>query len=224
MALLRKAGRLSALAVLVAAAPLSAQVQAGQWQVSPYGSAIRFDETSAIKDGPAAGIHAVYFINRYLAVGPSFLFSRTASDGEFFPAFQWNLGTDTSRVLHPGQKLSIAVFSGRAEVHLPAGRLSPYASAGAGWYSVYLDPQAAGDPHWFTHLMFEFGGGLDITLGSQTGVRLEVRDLLFTDYDRNSLDLVEERFESELFSRPNPPPPKERIHNLSFALGFTYVP
>ncbi|HWV55963.1 MAG TPA: hypothetical protein VNZ57_00705 [Longimicrobiales bacterium] len=209
-----------------AAGTARAQTLPGTWQVTPHASYTRFDGTSAIEDGFGLGVDIMRFITDRIAVGPSVSLSRTRSDGSFFPALIWNFGTDSSRIAVVGQELSILAALGRAEVHhgFEAAPLNAFLHAGAGAYRIYLDPQSNGDGRWITEPAIEAGAGVDIELGIQTGLRIEFRDFIMTGYERDRLSLVDERFESVHFVRPDVPPARSTIHNVSLVLGFTYLP
>ena len=204
----------------------AAQPLAGTWQVTPHATYTHFDGTSAIQDGIGLGVGIIRFITDHIAVGPSVTLSRTQSDGSYFPALVWNFGTDSSRVAVVGQDLSILTASARAEIHhaFEAAPIRAFALAGAGAYRIYMDPQSSGDGLWLTKPAFEAGAGLDIGLGVQTGLRIEFQDMVMTGYDRDRLSLVDERFESVHFVRPDVPAAKETIHNFSLVVGFTYLP
>lgn len=212
--------------VLLVAGPAHAQIFPGDWQVAPHATYTRFDGTSAIENGPGVGISMVRFFTDQLAVGPDFNFSRTRSDGSFFPALEWQMGTDSSRITLVGQELSIMSLGLRAELHVPLSgdSIRAYGVAGGGAYSIFLDPQSNRRSERITKPGLLAGAGLDFTFGSDMGLRLELRDLIMTGYDRERLRLVDERFESKYFVRPDVPDPKSTIHNLALVVGFIYVP
>lgn len=218
------AGPVFLLLLPVLAAPAEAQKPEREWMLSPHGNAILFDDVSALEDGFSGGLHGLYFVKRWLAVGPTLAFGRTQTDGSFFAPFQQNLQSDTSRVFFVGQDLSLLTFGGRAEVHVPVGPFSFFGAGGGGIYSFFLDPEQNRGARFFTNPMLSFGGGVDIEISRRAGFRLEAGDMIFTDYDRDRFDLVDEDFESRLFALPDVPPNESTIHNISLTLGVSFVP
>ena len=72
------------LAVLTAA-PLAAQAEQGQFEVSTLLGWQRFDEAAALENGPAAGLEVQYFLRPNIAVGGYLSVGRPTTRGEYFP-------------------------------------------------------------------------------------------------------------------------------------------
>lgn len=213
-----------AVCLVAFATAAQAQVETGNFQLTPYGGLFRADESSALKDAPIVGLEAVYYFSPALAIGLTGNFARGESDGSYFPAARWNVGPDTTRLFHVGQDLSIVTYGAVAKLGLTAGRLTPYAAAGVGRYTLFLDPQSNNRPVTTGGLSFEAGAGFHVALSERAGIRLDVRDLVFTDFDREDLYPVDERFRTDIFLVAEPPAAKSTIHNIRAAIGFTYVP
>jgi len=106
------------------------------------------------------------------------------------------------------------------------GRLEPYVGAGVGAVTVNNDPQQADDNASYTTGQFQVGGGLGFRVGRSTSVRLDLRDYVFTSWDRDRLNVVNPTFQNTLFpsANGNPPAEKSTVHNIRLAIGFSYVP
>lgn len=70
------------------------------------------------------------------------------------------------------------------------------------------------------------GGGIDLALEERTGLCINVRDLVYTDWDREMLNPVGSEYQDDFFPeyRPAPPAPKKTIQNLVVSIGFNFVP
>ncbi|MBI4410375.1 MAG: outer membrane beta-barrel protein [Gemmatimonadetes bacterium] len=205
-----------------AAAP--AQVASGQFQLTPYGGFLWADKSAALDDAPVVGLEGVYYASTNIAFGFYGSFTRGQSDGSYFPAMQWDVGPDTTRLFHVGQDLSIATYGGVLKLGMTFGRIAPYVAGGIGGYTFFLDPQSNDQPQVMSGTTFEAGGGFHLGLTQRTGLRVDVRDVVFTDYDRDKLNPVQERFRSTVFLHARPPAAESTVHNLRAAIGFTYLP
>lgn len=210
--------------LLASAGGVAAQVEQGRLQVTPYAGFLRADNSSALKDAAMVGIEAVYYFMPTVGVGLTGNFSRAESDGSYFPAMRWDVGPDTSFLLHVGQDLTIVTYGLIAKANFRAGRLAPYAAGGVIGWTLFLDPQSNDSPQDVGGVGFELGGGVHFTLSERAGIRLDLRDLVFTDFNRDDLNPVDPRFQTDVFLVPDPPAAKSTIHNIRATIGFTYVP
>lgn len=222
MKALRTIGLVTALGLCVAAGA-DAQVSQGRLQITPNGGLLLADNAAALNDPAIVGIEAVYYPTQYVAFGINANFARAESDGSFFPAMQWDVGPDTTRLFHVGQDLSILTYSALLKAGFPVGRLTPYAAGGVGGWTFLLDPQSNDRPTRMSDVLFELGGGLHFGVGETVGIRLDVRDLIFTGYERDDLYPVHERFQSDVFLEPLPPEAKSTVHNIRLSVGFSYL-
>jgi hypothetical protein len=84
--------------------------------------------------------------------------------------------------------------------------------------------------------MFQFGGGIRWAITPGAGLSLDLRDVVYTNWDRSSLNPIREvhwncsvpgdptsscRFPDAETSTPDA---KSTIHNLRFAIGLTFIP
>ncbi len=196
-----------------------------QFQITPRGGYIRYDDASAIKDAGAVGVDAMYNFTRMFSVGAGLMVSRTVTEGSNFIS-QLRFG-DTTFLFAVQQPLSILDASVNATARFPVGRFSPFVTGGVGSYKIYMDPQANAAPRQFSRMAFQLGGGINIGLGRRSGLILEVRDLIYTDFDRRRLNpntsaaLLNSRFNEDV---PKVSESKTSLNNLVFSLGFSFSP
>lgn len=222
MTFLRAFG-LTACVLLCMALSASAQSQQGRVQLTATAGVLLSDDASALNDPLIIGVEAIYNVTPIIAFGVSGNFARAKSDGSFFPAMQWDVGEDTTRLFHVGQDLSILTYTGVMKVGLPSGRATPYVIAGAGGWVFLLDPQSNDAPSRSSSFLWEIGGGVHLRLGDVAGLRVDLRDLVFAGYKRDDLNPVAERFRSDVFLAPQPPAFKTPIHNIRLTAGITYL-
>jgi hypothetical protein len=148
-----------------------------------------------------------------------------------------NLG-DTTTFHYAAQPIS--VFDGALNVRaqLPGKKLSPYATAGVGGYSLFLDVQSNRGERHKVGVSFNVGAGALYALSERAGITFDVRSSSFTDYDRTVLDpripceptpptfAPCPRVEYTLFAPDFAPAPKAKktVTNFMFSVGFSYVP
>ena len=220
MKIVRTLGLTAALAACVAVSSYG-QVQPGRLQVTPYAGVLLMDNASALNNMPILGIEGLVYANQNVGIGFYGSYSQGESDGSFFPAMRWDVGPDTTLLIHVGQDVSALTYGAIAKLGLDAGRLSPYVAGGVGGYTVFLDPQSNDRPRRMGDFMYQFGGGFHYSIGESVGVRLDVRDLIFTGFDRDDLYPVAELFQTDVFLEAMPPEAKSTIHNISLTIGFT---
>lgn len=236
---------------------LQAQRQ-GRWNVTPRVGLVLWDDASAIQDpvfhsddcdypefnhecsafsnNLQAGLSALYGLTERISIGLAFDFGRPVTNGAYFPAATMERA-GTQELTLVNQRLTVLQYSIEGAWAPSFARLSPFVNAGIGGYTVYLDaPKAdfAGVSGFdsFTDLRFSIGVGLDFALGEASGIRLEVRDQIFTGWDRNKLNPVQgeptliRNFQTTLFPDllPKPPDESETLNNFMVSLGFNFVP
>jgi len=212
---------------------VSAQADAQSWTVEVLAGGQIFAESSAIKTGVLGGVEALYQYSPRLALGPSVEFVRVDTDGSFFVAAM-DFGADEARVFQVGQTLTALQYGGNARLSLLAeGDFRPYLTAGVGGYTLYLGAQTNDAPVRKTALTFQGGGGFTYALTAASGINLDVRDVVYTDFDRETLNPIRPdnrnrrpdgsiRFPAA--ERASTPDPQDTIHNIRFSLGFYYIP
>lgn len=222
MNVLRSAGLAIALtAGLVSAG--EAQVSPRQFQLTPFGGMLWVDESSALKDAASFGVEAIYYVNDWIGIGLGGSYTRTKTDGTFFPPLKTNLGESIDTTIVISQDLSILSYGIVAKLGIGIGRLNPYIAGGVGGYGMYLDPQSNDGLVFIHDLAFEVGGGLHFRISDRAGVRLNARDIIFTGYDRDRLNPVNPFFWGD-FDPSTVPAKESTVHNIRVDFGFSYVP
>ncbi|MBI4408223.1 MAG: outer membrane beta-barrel protein [Gemmatimonadetes bacterium] len=215
---------LVAIALAAVAQPAAGQV-AGKFQIVPSAGAIEFDDASALKRAAFLGLDASYFATRNLAIGLQLYTSRPVTDGTFFPLTTLDFG-DTTYVYAVAQQVTLVGVGAQVQVQFPLGRLNLFVTGGGGAYRFYLDPRRTQTVERFSGSSATVGGGVDVAISEYVGVRLEARDLILMDYDRDVFDgtLPYERNTRIPDLIPAPAAGKDVIHNIRLALGFSFVP
>ena len=220
------------LAAVLLVLPAAVSAQDNSWTVKLRGGAQLYPEASAIETGPILGVEALYNFTPRISVGPALDFAATKSDGRFYVAVL-NFGADSTRIFNVGQELSVAHYGANLQFDVsPTSRFRPYLSGGAGGYTIYLSPQAADAPQRNSGLMFQAGGGINFALTEAAGIALDVRDIVYTDYDREELNPIRPVHrnlnEDGTYKFPGAqedlPEAKSTLHNVRLTLGFSYVP
>jgi hypothetical protein len=211
-----------------AAAPTSDYVR--QFVITPRGGYLHYDRASSLKPGPAIGIDAQYNFTRAFSIGTNFTFSRSNTYGEdFLATLTYGIPTvgDTTFIFGVRQPISIVDAQVAAMLHAPSyGRFSPFFLGGGGVYVMYLDPDANRGTKRIARPSLSGGAGVDVRLSRIAGIRLDVRDQVFLNYDREKLRPTDARFRNTrvLEGYPVPPAPKSTVNNIMVSLGFTFTP
>lgn len=215
----------------VLAAPAGAQENGRAFAVTTRGGGITFDRASSLRATPVLGFDAVHGLTRNFAIGVSTTIARPSTRSEdFLTAITFGVptaGGDTTFFYEVAQSVNLIEGDLMAVLRLPLGRITPFVSAGAGYYSIFVDPQLNNArKRRFGGASFAFGGGATIRLTERAGLQLDVRDLLLTNFDARHLDPTENRNPNILFPEdfPSPPSRKKAINNIMFSLGFRYLP
>lgn len=231
---------LAGVALVIAAGTAEAQaLQAGRFTVTPILGTIRWDEASALANKeadergaftqtvftPTIGLQADYKVWQQLGVGFYFEAARPTTRGDYFPAALFNF--QTGSVLRTvSQRVTTFIYGVQATLGFDIGQLQPYLSGGAGAVSVDLDAEQASGNRSFTNGSFQLGGGIGWQVSPSTSVRLDLRDYVFTGWDREQLNVVSPAYQNNLFpaANGNPPAPKSTVHNVRLAIGVSFVP
>ena len=238
-------------ALLVPWQTLHAQRE-GRWNVTPHIGLVLWDNASAIQDpvlssgdcdlpelnqecakltnNLMAGISALYWVQEKIAVGLTFDVARPISNGAYFtPAVMEVAGEQSLSFVN--QRLTVLQYAVAAEFAPSIARLSPFVNGSIGGYTVYpeagkTDFAAVSGFETFTDIMFSVGVGLDYALGESGGIRLELRDMIYTGWEREKLNPVRPEFQTALFPDIAPVPPDESssLNNFRLSLGFNFVP
>ena len=224
-----------ALAGLAMAVPsaVHAQSEQGAWSVEISAGTQMYATSSSLMSSPMLAMEALYQITPRIAVGPAIQFHRADTDGSFYVAAV-DFGIDSTRVYQVGQTLSALHYGANAHVSvMPGGRLDPYVVVGAGGATLYLDTQANDDFRRVTHQMVQGGAGVRYAITEAAGVQIDVRDVIYLNFDRDVLNPVEERLRNcksdgtcrfPDAERTDLPDKQDMIHNIRLSIGLTYVP
>ena len=233
--------RMAACAVLAFASTAQGQATSEQtrtgarpFSVTPRGGYIMFDDASGIKDAAALGLDATYNITPMIAITGAATFSRPITNGDEFLGAMY-LGAvpfDTTFLYRAQQPITVADLNIGARLSLPLtmARISPYVQGGIGGYTLYLDPQASGQTgsrgNRVQRMSVTVGGGLAYRVSDALGISLDVRDMIFMNYDRERLNPVRPEARDTRFIEDFPAPPenKKTVHNIALQVGFTFVP
>ncbi len=202
----------------------SAQWSTRQFSVTPRGGFMTFDNSSGIDNAPYIGVDAAYAVSPFLSIGTGLTISRPQTIGDYFIS-QLSFG-DTTLYLAVEQPLMMIDVALNAQARYPGDRITPFLNGGIGYYTLDLDPQVETRPERLGGISGNVGAGLLFRLGEQVGIQLEVRDLIFTGFERDDLNPVAAAFNNTRYPEDFEPPPaaKETVHNIMFGIGFTFVP
>lgn len=207
------------------AADAQAQVAARQFQIDAFGGWQIFAGGSGLTDGPSLGADATYFITSSIGVGLNMDLTFTEVDGSMFPVA--SLGWVDSTTLHTvNQPVDVWTYGAHAKLTLPDRRLAPYVVAGAGGYTLFLDPQQNDDVSTASGVLIRLGLGIDFAVSRALGINLSVTDNYFPDWDPQDLYPVRDNFQNTRFPELNPDPNEldDSVHNFRFMAGVTIVP
>jgi opacity protein-like surface antigen len=182
---------------------------------------------TATTDNLTFGLSADYHVVPALGVGFYFEAARPTTRGDYFPSALFNFGANLPAELSVvSQRVTVLMYGVEGTFRFGVGRLQPYVGAGAGAVTVNADPQQSNANASFTHPSFQVGGGLGWRTSENTAVTLDVRDYVFTSWNREQLNAVDPSFQNTIFpaANVNPPAAKSTLNNIRLALGFTFVP
>jgi hypothetical protein len=207
-----------------------------------------FDESAALHPAQFLAMRVARRLGGFASLGVNGSIMRPTSRGEYFP---WNrqvyfinntTGQDTVVLYAVSQRVVLATYGIDADARLPIGRslgdpgsgmvrraiggTELLAAAGAGFHSMWLDPEQTRRNRVVGGTSFLLGAGLSVPLGNTAAVQLRVDDMILGGYDRNDLSLADPLFYEDLFPNPveAPPPEKQTLHNMRLTLSFSYVP
>lgn len=215
---------LAATAAALLPATAAAQWSSGQFSVTPRGGFMMYDDASGIDDAPYFGVEASYSFSPFFSVGTGLNVSRPQTLGDQFIS-QLTFG-DTTYYFAVEQPLMLIDAGLTATGRYPGDLVTPYVMGGVGYYTLDLDPQVETRPERSSDVSGMLGAGLHFRVGRNVGIQLEVRDLIFTGFDRDDLNPVESEFNNTRFPEDFAPPPaaKSTVHNLMFGIGFSFTP
>lgn len=202
---------------------LGTQAEVGRYQFSVTLGLQDFDGSSALKSAAVGGVDAAYSLTPNVAVGFFGQMSRPQTDPDFFPLVRLTFGDETE-FHQPAEHVTSYAVGVQARLSRPLGRITPHVLGGLGYYAFTLDPEQNRSDRSNGGLTLGLGAGATYGLGERAGVIVELRDLVFFDYDRDWFNLSDPLFTETRFPEPAPPPKESTIHNLRLTVGFSYVP
>ncbi len=227
---------LGVFAVLAMPALAFGQQQKGAWAVDVNAGMQGYDSSSGLNNGAFVGAAALYQVSNRFAVGPNLQYTRSESDASFFTGVL-DFGADSARVYNVGQTVNTLHYAMDVRFDImPEKTVDPYVLAGAGGYTMYLETQPNDVQQRVTDWMFEFGGGIRWNISDGAGVAIDIRDVMYLNWDRSVLNPIREvhwnctvpgdpasgcRFPDAETATPDA---KSTIHNFRFAIGLTFIP
>jgi hypothetical protein len=192
--------------------------------VTPYLGYQGYDNQSALKGGGVFALDITYRLRSWLGLGVTGSASRPVTDGSYFPLVR--LGGDSSRYYRISQRVTEYNIGVHGVVSRPMGALAPYVSGSAGFYQFEMNPQAVGTTRRFSGPMTSIGAGAKWQIGSRTGIAVEIRDVIYGNFDRSKLDASDPLFR-DLRYDPIPagkPEPWSLLNNIRMAVGVSFLP
>jgi hypothetical protein len=206
--------------VALAAGPVAAQ----HFEIGPRLGYVKWKAETGLKDAAMLGVDATYRVSSRLGLGVRFDVARPGTDGNYFPA-EMTFGDDTTMILAVSQPLTVLQYGVQAQFET-GGALSVFARGGGGRRTITLDPQAARGRVSVSDWALMVGGGVRVRAGGGTAVMLEVQDLVYLNYSRESINPVEPRFRPTRFPDVIPYQPEfsGTAHNIYAAISFIFTP
>lgn len=187
-----------ALAALAAGAAYGQSAAAGPVTIAPLVGVIKFDEGAALDDAAVGGLSATYRFAGRLSLGAFIEGARASTLGNYFPAALLTT-TGLSQLYLVSQRVTVLNYGGRAAYEIDLGRADVYVGAGLGQYTVFPDVQQSNGVATFSGVSWEFGAGVEIAIGEGSGLRFDVRNVRFTDYERSRLNAVAPDAQNQTF-------------------------
>lgn len=226
---------MATLVALGAAMPAQAQ-DPGQYSVTVLGGVAMYPDGTALQSAPTAGLEAHYLASSMLGIGFYVMGARPTTDERFFPLTRMEFKDTVYHYLTSQQVLNVD-YGISASLRGSVGRFELMGLGGVGRYWFSLDderisgpaiPSQEQDLDTFGGMEYMVGGAVGMNFGESGTIRLQVRDMIYTDFDRNRFDLSE-----PLLAARNMPHPHQELldsenksttHNLRAQIGLTFYP
>jgi len=226
----------TSVAVLLAVTGLGAtglQAQdADRFRIIPVVGAIRFDKTSALsategtKLWASGGLSADYAVTPSIRAGLYLEYQRPTASADYYPYALFRTGSSYT-LNGVSQVVSVLSYGLQASYNLPS-RLGPFVRGGIGRHAVYADVQAQNSTQHVNGTQFLLGAGVNYAVTDAVGVRLELADFMWSNWDRDDLNPVAPAYQNTTFPEENPSgitlDKPSLIHNLRLAVGFSFTP
>ena len=227
-----KRGFLAAALLVLSATTAEAQVQAKQFSVTTRLGARTSERAASLDAAALIGLDTEYALTKWFGVGTSIDVARgNTTNEDFLIRLRYgsaaSAGGDSLYYQYLGQATNTININAFATLRYPAKKISPFLMGGLGTYALILDPQLNGRATKLNELSYVGGAGVWVRLTDKSGIQFDVRNVTFTNYNRELLNPARERPEQvipfpEDFARP--PAAKSTIANLTYTLGFRYIP
>lgn len=206
--------------VALAAGPVAAQ----QFEIGPRLGYVKWKAETGMENAAMLGVDATYKISSRIGIGVRFDVARPGTNGDYFPA-EMSFSDDTTMIFAVKQPLTLLQYGGQLQFET-GGAFSVFVKGGGGGRTITLDPQAARGRISVSKMALMFGGGVRIRAGGGTAVTLEVQDLVYPNFSRESLNPVEPRFRPVRFPDVIPYQPEfdGTAHNIYAAISFIFTP
>jgi hypothetical protein len=223
-----------ALGALAGVAPLAAQ-ESTRFRVVPSLGVMRFDRTSALssvdeglsKLYASAGLSADYAVTDAFRAGIYLEYQQPTTSADYYP-YALMRTSGVYQLFAVQQTVSVLNYGAHASYRFSVGSLAPYAMGGVGLYTVYPDVQAVNGSEAVTGTQFLLGVGVGYTVSETIGIKAEVLDFMWSDWDRDDLNPTAPAFQNTTFPEDNPVAigweKPSLIHNLRLAVGFSFTP
>lgn len=215
------------------ATALAAQDAGSRFRVTPTIGVIKFDKTSALSDldgsklWASAGLSASYLVGGGFRAGVYLEFQQPQTSADYYPYALFRT-SGAYQLFGATQVVSALSFGLDASYTIGAGKLGPYIRGGIGRHAVYGDVQVENKTDHVSGTQFLAGAGINYAVSQMIGLRLEVVDFMWSDWDRDALNPVTPAYQNTTFPEDNPAGINESkpglIHNLRLALGFSFTP
>ena len=203
-----------------------------------------FSEATALTGAPVIGLRIDRGLGAIFTAGVSLGLTRPTTRGEMFP---WNRQVyfsnpagerETTLVFIASQDVVMATYGAQAGVRMPlsrtgwsraTGRLGAIAfdaMAGAGFTTIWADPEQNRTNRVLGGWYWNIGGGVSVPLPQNTAVSLRVDDIVLQNHFPSRLSLSDPLFADDLFDDPagKQPAVKDSYHSPRFTIAFTFIP
>ena len=211
------------------------------FRISMIGGYQKFAASAALDDAPLFGMRISNRRFGILSYGATAAFARPTTRGDYFPynratVYSNPTGSDTTIVYRVSQRVTMATYGLEAGVAVPLARIGRsgnafdrielQASAAAGAWTFWLDPEQSRGNRTNGNSMVQYGGGLSIPIGRSSALALRVEDVVFMKFTREQFSLADPLLRDDLFPNATSSLPKDKstVHNPRLTVSFTFVP
>jgi hypothetical protein len=201
-----------------------AQLSPGEFSVTPNVGWDAFADASALRGAPSLGLDVLYQLGR-IGVGGTFSVARPETRGNYFAPARHTF-PDTTFLFSVSQQVTQVNAGALVRLGLELAPIDIFADLGVGRYAIFTDPEVMRGNDSFSGLSLTVGAAAAYWSGRRTGVQVGVRDVIFTGFDRDRLNAVNELYQDHQWPdlRTDIPEKVETLHNLRLSIGVIFVP